>query len=486
MSGVSDMSYKTGSALGIGRISGIIAMLSCLILYVAGCSTMQQVKSQPLSTQGELFVYLAPLAQDSDKIDFSIADIWAMQSDGTAIPLTLILDKPTKGAKSRQRLLARGELPPGEYSGISFRLKKATIETEDGLVSMLVSEQGEVSPLRFKIDRKIGMVIEASFSGNAARSTGFSLRPSFALKVPPPPLPSLTGYLSLPSGNRVVVFDKRSGAVGRSIATGATPSGVVFDPAGRRAFIALRGEDLIEVVDLAEHNVNHQIRLNAGDAPTEIAMARNGSILLVVNEESNTLSFLDPTGLREIGRVAIGFAPKGIAVDRNGNLACVCNNVTKSVSIIDIPSRQKVMELPTDPDPINCQFSSDSSRLLVGHQRTPYLFVYDLSKRAIQDRLTVFGGVSAIKVDNKSDRFFVASAFGGSLAIFNQTVQFPIDFIGASSVTSYLTIDGDENTMLAVQPNEGSLRIIDLISKSDRAVVDAGDPPFRVTVAGER
>jgi YVTN family beta-propeller protein len=470
----------------IVKILAFTLMLAVILFLLSGCAAGIRKVRPPLVSEGELLLYLAPLSQEAAPLEFTLAEVSALRDDGSVFPLSIKTTTPTNAPRQRQRLLARGILPPGIYRGLTFRLGKATIETEEGRIDLLVAKEGETAPLRFEVKNRGAVVLESTFLAGKARADGFSLRALFSLATAISPLPSLTGYMTIPDANHVVVFDKENGKVGRIIPTGMTPSGVVFDREGKRAYISLAGEDSVMVVDMANHEPIHQIRLYPGDQPRDLAFTPDGKTLLVVNESSNTVAFLDPGRLSEISRIPVGNRPVGITIDRSGQRAYIPNLLSSSVSVIDIPSRQVIAAIRTESEPYRCQLNRQGNRLLVGHRRSPNFIVYDTLTRARLLGLNVPGGVSAIKVDPQNDQIYVASQLGGAIEIYTLPSSLPSNYISASPVVEQMIIDGTGNTLLTLQPTDNSLRIVNLVSKNERLVVEVDESPLRVTVAGER
>lgn len=86
---------------------------------------------------------------------------------------------------------------------------------------------------------------------------------------------TLDGKLALISdlaGNELVVLDVASRKVTKRLAIGKTPEGILIDPNGTRAFIALAGDNAIAVLDLKTLTVTG--RFETGGAPDGMAWVR--------------------------------------------------------------------------------------------------------------------------------------------------------------------------------------------------------------------
>ncbi len=86
---------------------------------------------------------------------------------------------------------------------------------------------------------------------------------------------TLDGKLALISdlsGNELVVLDTASRKVTKRLAIGKTPEGILMDPNGTRAFIALAGENAIAILDLKTLTVSG--RLATGGGPDGMAWVK--------------------------------------------------------------------------------------------------------------------------------------------------------------------------------------------------------------------
>jgi DNA-binding beta-propeller fold protein YncE len=94
--------------------------------------------------------------------------------------------------------------------------------------------------------------------------------------------------------------------------------------------------------------------------------------------------------------------------------------------------------------------------------------------------------VSALKVNPATDLLYVANRFGGIIDIFDPFSLLPGNFMKAEGGVAYLTIDGEENNLVVLHPRSRLIRMINMISKSQRGVVDTGADPYGVVIFGER
>jgi YVTN family beta-propeller protein len=288
-----------------------------LAMGLSGCEmkSVMLKPALPLEEEGEVFVYMQPFPQQAERLQFSCDGFSAVKNDGTEYPLPPGVTDLGGGATTRQRLFASGQLPPGSYTGFSIKITKATLKQEEGDAALLVPDTPVRMDFPFTVERKRAVVVAMSFRYAESVKGGYGFSPSFSIFIPGRPLLSVTGYVTNRSSHNITVFDKRSGLVSAVIETGMSPAGVVFDQNARRAYVALSGEDAVEVIDVTAGEVINRIGLHTGDRPVDLVLTPDGKTLLAANTGSNTVSFIDPFNLAETGRVSVGNDTASLLLD---------------------------------------------------------------------------------------------------------------------------------------------------------------------------
>lgn len=439
-----------------------------------------------LGEDGEVFVYIEPFPQDATRLNFTVAGLSAVRSDGAEFPLTLHISDFNGTDVKRQRLMASGILPAGQYRGFSFSVKKASLKSEEGESALLLPDKPEQSSFVFEMKKKKATVISMAFKYRDSLPGGFSFHPAFAMQIPANPLSTLTGYVSNESSNTVTVFDKRAGKVAKVIETGRGPARIALDQALARAYVAVSGDDAVEIVDILQNEIVSNIQLNTGDLPRDLALTPDGKVLITVNTNSNSISFVDPVAQTELSRTNVGTKPVSILIDRTGKRAYVFNNLSNTISVVDIVSRLVAGTIATESGPVRGQFNQKGDRLLVFHDMSPNILVFDLASLSVVKRVYEGIGVSALKVNSLTDLSYVGKRNSGTIDIFDPFSYLPGDFISAEGGVAYMTIDGDENNLVVLHPGSKTVQFINLISKKEVATIDVGEDPYWVTLFGEK
>ena len=463
-----------------------LILVLAFFLFLSGCQPALLKLKPALEEEGEVFLYTEPFPQEADRLRFNIEGILAVTRDGKEFPLSVSLHELKARDLKRQRLLASGQLPPGPYLGFSFKVNKAVLKVEEGEASLLVPEVPIRIDFPFNVTRKRASVISLTFRYSESISGGFSFSPVFSMVIPAKPILSLTGYVTNLNSNNITVFDKKLRKALAVIVTGRGPAGMAFDQRLGRAYVALSGDDRIEIIDITAGEVIDRIRLNTGDQPQELALTPDGKILLAANRGSNTVSLIDPFSLFELGRVEVGKEPHSILIHPNGRRAFVFNTLSSTISVIDIPNRAVAVTITTDPGPLRGQLNRRGDRLYVIHEWSSYLTVLDPSSLSVLRRFAVRIGMTSIKVDTQTDLVYIGRGRDTVVEVYDPFSFVPVDSINTGGSITYMTIDGDENNMYLVNPDMKSLMVSSLLRKRIMSEIDVGEGPYWVTMMGER
>jgi YVTN family beta-propeller protein len=351
---------------------------------------------------------------------------------------------------------------------------------------MLVPDAPVRLDFTFTVARKRAYVLWFVFRPSESLSTGFSFTPVFSVILPPRPIASLTGYATNTGSNNITVFNKKTNEVTGVIATRGGPAGMALDQRTRKAYVALPGEDTIEVIDVNVGEVTNRLLLGIGDRPRELALTPDGRILLSANAGSNTVSVIETPTLFESRRITVGNGPRSILVDPLGRRAYVFNSRAASISVLDIPNKALVTTFSTDAGPLRGQFNRRGDRFYVIHELSSYLSIVDARTLSTVKRVQVGMGMSYIKVDTVTDLVYMGRARESTVGVYEPNSFVPMDYIRTEGGVSHLTIDGDENTLVMVGAQPPRLTTANLISRKRMSLLDIGDGSYWVTVMGER
>ncbi len=120
-------------------------------------------------------------------------------------------------------------------------------------------------------------------------------------------------------------------------------------------------------------------------ASSAIAVTSDGSTLLVVNPDSNSLALVDTGTLTKVIEIPVGTDPRTVAVDDAGRRAYVVNRGSDTVSVVDLAARQVTAEVPLGDRPVGVAISPDGRFIAVaelGDDRVRFLDAANLAALA--------------------------------------------------------------------------------------------------------
>jgi YVTN family beta-propeller protein len=456
------------------------------LLLLAGCQLPGAPGRMlpPLAAgEGDVYLYLDPLPPTAGGLSVAVASIAAIPVQGAPIPLEVLAPELSASA-SWQRLLAFGRLPSGDYQGLLVTVRRATVNSSEGVSDLLVGAEPTRVEVALTASRGRATVLALSLDLGRAVGPSFRFTPAFTVSAPSTAMVPLNGLCSNSGAASLTVFDKHAHRVVGAFPVGREPRGVALDAGRNRGYVALSGDDQVEVLDLITGTPLGMATLRNGDRPRELALTPDGRTLLVVNEGSNSLSFVDAGAAVENERLPTGLEPRALLLDRSGRRAYVLNRRANSMTVVDVPNRAVVATLATDADPVRVQLNRAGDRLYLLSAGSPYLTVLSLPGLAPLKRVFVGMGASALKVDPRTDLVYVATQ--SRVQVFDAFALMPIASIELPGPATWLALDEVENTLLALLPDERTVAFVDLTTRRVTGRAEVGFAPYQPAVVGER
>lgn len=117
-----------------------------------------------------------------------------------------------------------------------------------------------------------------------------------------------------------------------------------------------------------------------------IAISPDGSMLAVVNPDSNSVALVDTTSRTTQVEISVGIEPRSVSIDRQGRKAYVVNHGSDSITQIDLATHQVITEFTVGDRPVGIAIAPDSSMLAVaelGNDSVRLIETADLSTLAV-------------------------------------------------------------------------------------------------------
>ena len=206
--------------------------------------------------------------------------------------------------------------------------------------------------------------------------------------------------------------------------------------------------------------------------------------LLVGNKGEDTLSFVDLSTGREVGRVTTGRMPHEIAVSADGRQAAVVNYGAKSIDILDITSRRKLRTIDLSPNdgPHGLVWLRDG-RLIATTERSRSVVMVDTRAR---DRVTAIatgqpGHMIAVSRDRR--RAYTSNIPAGTVTALDLPAGRKIRDIVVGGNPEGIALSPDGRTLWVADLVGARVQAFDTRRLTRVAEVPTGRRPIRVLVS---
>lgn len=466
------------------RTSTAALLLGALV----GCATTPSgaTTTAPRSDEGELFVYVEPLVRDERDVSVTVSEVLAVSDDGLVVPLE-VRSPLTAPARDRQRLVASGPVAAGRYVGLAVRVTRATVGGAQGQADLLVPEEPIKAEVNYAVAAGRAVVLWLRLKPVVADDvqTRYDVRATATVAVQP--ATDVISYASFVERDLIAAFDKRERRVFAMLRTGRGPRGLALDRARARAYVALSGDDAVAALDIATGEELGRIPLQSGDSPRELALGSDGAVLLVLNEGSKTVSFVDTDRMLESSRTSAGGEDVfNLRVDRGGGRAYVFHGRPSGVTLLDLATQRASAVGTLQGDPIWGDTTRDGSILVTAQRYTPFLEFLSVPALIPGERAFAGPGTIVVKVNPRTGLILLTRRDVPEVDVFDPLSRIVIDTLRVPGPATLLAIDDLENALFALVPSRGAIAVVDLVSKRLLSEIELGANPYKFVLSGER
>jgi YVTN family beta-propeller protein len=150
-----------------------------------------------------------------------------------------------------------------------------------------------------------------------------------------------------------------------------------------------------------------------------IAITSNGSILLVVNPDSNSLSILDTGELAVLDEIEIGRDPRTVSVDAWGKVAVTANRGAGSISVIDLEKRERIADVEVGGLPWGVILSQDGGQAYIACEADDWIAVVDLEKLEVSHHVRVEARPNGLALSRDGSKLYVTHLLTARVSIIN-------------------------------------------------------------------
>ena len=176
-----------------------------------------------------------------------------------------------------------------------------------------------------------------------------------------------------------------------------------------------------------------------------ITITADGSLVLAVNPDSNSLSLVDTSSETILVELSVGSDPRTVAVDDAGSHAYVANRGSDDLTVVDLATQSVIATLPLGDRPYGVVVSPDGCTVYVSEQGADRVSVIDTATMELVSSYDVHDRPSGLAISDDGKTLVITHLLEGDLTFIpldQQVIYLPVivrgsppDQIMASSPT---------------------------------------------------
>jgi YVTN family beta-propeller protein len=155
-----------------------------------------------------------------------------------------------------------------------------------------------------------------------------------------------------------------------------------------RVYVANESSNSVTVIDARTYQVLATVDAR-NHATHDLALSRDGSLLLATNLASGRLSLIDTATMETVGSIYTGERAHVVAFTNDDRQAWIANIAENNVSILDIATRRILGTIPTGKGPTGLAFSRDGRYAYVSNLGDKTVAVVDTTTQAVVKSISV-------------------------------------------------------------------------------------------------
>ncbi len=154
-------------------------------------------------------------------------------------------------------------------------------------------------------------------------------------------------------------------------------------------------------------------------AASAIAITDDGSTLVAVNSDSNTVTLVDTASQSVIAELEVGVDPRSVAVSPDGARAFIANQGSDSVTVLDLAARAVIATVPVGDRPVGVSVSSDGRFVAVTELGDARVRLLDASTLSALSVMAVADRPHGLALTPDGRRLLVTHLLSGNVTILN-------------------------------------------------------------------
>lgn len=152
---------------------------------------------------------------------------------------------------------------------------------------------------------------------------------------------------------------------------------------------------------------------------SSIGITPDGTTLLVVNPDSNSLSLVDTTSLTLVAEIEVGLDPRTVSVDLWGKKAVTANRSGGSASVIDLQLKQIIGEIAVGAMPWGVVVTATGDTAYIACEEDDWIAVIDLDRMEVVARITVEDRPNGLVLSRNNEQLYVTHLLSARISVLN-------------------------------------------------------------------
>ncbi|MGA8664417.1 MAG: hypothetical protein WB809_05045 [Thermoplasmata archaeon] len=281
---------------------------------------------------------------------------------------------------------------------------------------------------------------------------------AYVPNIPTMALDTTTGFLyaASSSGEVVNVIDTTTNLVTGSIALGAAPGGIVFDPASGNFYTSNWGNNNVSIISGSTDKVVASIPV--GSEPGAILYDPNDSEVYVSNFNSGNVSVIDTSNETVVASPNTGLRtaePVALTLNTKDDLVNVVNSVTDNISVID-GSTHAVTTVPVGSVPTSATYDPATDSVLVANGASNSVTVIQQPGESVVASIGIGHGAEGAAYDPSSGYVYTANEGSNNVSIVDPATN---KWVGAVTTTNFpeeIAVDSDTGNVYVANLGTGT------------------------------
>ncbi|HLB09128.1 MAG TPA: beta-propeller fold lactonase family protein [Gemmatimonadaceae bacterium] len=268
-----------------------------------------------------------------------------------------------------------------------------------------------------------------------------------------------------------------AGIAGGKIFLGGGPWGVDVSNNGL-VYVTQLGSGQVAVSSISAQTISAEI--GVGTVPTGVVFAPNGRTAYVANQFDGTLGVIDVASGVQIATIPLpnGALPFAVAVSPDGNQIFIASNQT-SVFVADAHTLAIVDAIPVDEAPNAFALSPNGKHFFVSSFAGATVTEFSIASHAVVRTYSTGGAPQGLTTNKKGNELYVVNE-SGYVTLFSTATGAILRILTLAAGGFGAAVTADDVHLYITEPDIGIVQIVNLQNRKMQGAINVGGQPRRV------